>query len=152
MLADRSISDNLEVNLADNLNVDEHNEHFLSIISETWPDDNRTIFFSEKTFKPIYMCQPFIMIAGRGTLAKLRELGYRTFGEYWDEGYDDIEDYFQRTLAIEKVLEDIASWSVDKLTDIRRDMQEILEHNARLFMSLDRYHQVMFTLAPPEYI
>ena len=53
--------------------------------------ENETIFLSEKIFKPIYCCQPFIVFGNPGTLKELHNLGFKTFSDFWDESYD--EDY-----------------------------------------------------------
>ena len=47
-------------------------------------------------------------------LKKLRELGFKTFGNFWDESYDEIEDKMER---LEKVFEVIAY--IDKQFDFK---------------------------------
>lgn len=148
ILQQRSISEDLSYNLASNFVEHEHTSHFLSIVSETHTDSG-TLFFSEKMWKPIYACQPFILFGNPYSLKKLRELGYKTFGEFWDESYDEIEDLYERLLAIEKVLEEIASWSPEKLRDTRFQMHSILEHNINMLKNRDRYYEYLFSLQPP---
>ena len=143
----RSISENLEQNLASSFIEQEHSEHFLSIVSETHLD-NKTLFFSEKIWKPIYACQPFILFGNPHSLKKLHELGYRTFSDFWDESYDEIENMVDRLVAIEKVLEEIASWPPEKLREVRFQMHNILEHNINRLKNLDNYYSYLFSLQP----
>ena len=37
-------------------------------------------------------CHPFVMVSKKGTLKYLRDIGFKTFGDFWDESYDDEED------------------------------------------------------------
>ena len=47
---------------------------------------------TEKTFKPIVLQQPFIIVGNRGSLKYLKRYGFRTFSDAWDESYDDADD------------------------------------------------------------
>ena len=69
------------------LNIEAHLDCFLNIVTETLFNAD-SIFLSEKTYKPIYMCQPFIIFGNPNSLKKLKELGYKTFDKWWDESYD----------------------------------------------------------------
>lgn len=118
----------LENNKAANLNVDAHNKSFVNVVTESSYDDN-FIFFTEKTFKPIYCAQPFILIGNPYSLKKLRELGFRTFSQWWDESYDEEIDFTKRFEKIIRVMEDISTWSLDKCLNVTKQMEEIFIHN-----------------------
>jgi hypothetical protein len=110
------------------LNIQAHLDCFLNIITETLFDDD-SIFLSEKTYKPIYLCQPFIIFGNPHSLKTLKQLGYKTFDKWWDESYDeelDINDRFKKIICI---LEKIAEWDMDKCFSIKQEMQDILIHN-----------------------
>lgn len=47
---------------------------------------------TEKTFKPIVLKQPFILVSNRGSLKYLKKYGFKTFADVWDESYDDADD------------------------------------------------------------
>ena len=72
----------------------------IHIVTETTFDE--CIFMSEKVMRPIVMYQPFIVLGPKGYLKQLRSHGFKTFGEFWDESYDDIDD---PKLDTKKVLE-----------------------------------------------
>lgn len=140
------IDEPLNINQADSINLEHHTTHFLSIVSETWCSE-RTMFFTEKIFKPIYMLQPFILIGTKGMLQELRKLGYRTFSSWWSEEYDNCDTYVDRIDAIEKILEEISTWDNEKLVEVYKQMEQDLVHNFKVLMSLERYHNTLKLLS-----
>lgn len=128
----------LENNKATILNVDAHNRSFVNIVTESSYEDT-FIFFTEKTFKPIYCAQPFITISNPYSLKKLKELGFRTFSQWWDESYDEEIDFTERFEKIVKVMEDISTWSLDKCLDVTRQMEDVFIHNFNTL--IDRVEQ-----------
>ncbi len=58
-----------------------------SIVSET-NDTNDEIFMTEKIWKPIMAQHVFVVHGNHLYLQRLREMGFRTFGNYIDESYD----------------------------------------------------------------
>ena len=118
------------------LNETAHMNTFVNIVTETlW--NNETIFFTEKTYKPIYMCQPFILFGNPHSLKKLKEYGFKTFDRWWDESYDDELDLDVRLEKITKVLEEIVSWDFDKCQKIQIQMEEILIHNFKKVLGIE---------------
>lgn len=116
---------------------DEHTlkfyQSYLHIVIET---SVHSVFFSEKTFKPIKYFQPFVLIGGVGSLKKLKELGYKTFEDYIDEGYDDIIDNQER---IEYAVKSAVDFMMqDNLPNILNDMFQILKHNHETLISNSR--------------
>ena len=110
------------------LNIKAHLDSFVNIVTETLFDD-QSIFLTEKTYKPIYMCQPFIIFGNPHSLKKLKELGYKTFDKWWDESYDDEMDVNLRFQKIVIILEKITEWDMDKCFEIKKEMEETLIHN-----------------------
>jgi len=107
------------------------NTSFLHIVNETiWQDK---IHFTEKVFKPIVLHQPFVVLQAPGSLAYLRSYGFKTFGDFWDEGYDTIEDPQQRMQAIADIVNTIGAKSLEELETMRMEMASVLEHNFRHF-------------------
>lgn len=133
---------NLDENQATSFDRYVINSHFLHIVVETLTDPN-TIFFSEKTFRPIYALQPFILVGSKHQLKKLKEMGYKTFSKYWSEEYDRCEHYMDRMAKIQEVLEEISTWSLEKCQEVYLSMEEILTHNFHQLMKLDRYYSTL---------
>jgi len=107
------------------------NTSFLHIVTETvWQEK---IHFTEKVFKPIVLHQPFVVLQAPGSLTYLRSYGFKTFGAWWDESYDTIEDPQERMQAIADIVNWIGAQSTDELETMRMEMASVLEHNFRHF-------------------
>ena len=131
--------EDLENNKAANLNKIAHSKTFLNIVTESLIDD-RSIFYWEKTYKPMYTCQPFIIFGNPHSISKLRELGFKTFDKWWDESYDLETDFTKRFEKIIDTLEEIASWDMDKCYSVTQEMEETLIHN---FNNMVSNHEVI---------
>lgn len=113
---------------------DTYADTWVSLTTESsYYNRENTTFISEKTFKPIACMQPFIILGSKDTLKYLRRLGYRTFDGFIDESYDECEDGERYAAVIDslkkiKNIQDKLSWY--------RSMQDILEHNHRVFLSI----------------
>jgi hypothetical protein len=106
---------------------DQSAESLLYLVTETVATGRRH-HLTEKTFKPIAMGMPFIIVGTQGSLRYLRSYGFRTFGDLWDESYDDEPDDSRRIEKIAQVLK-----MLDGLEEHRQDIfesaHEIIEHN-----------------------
>ena len=100
----------------------------INIISETFFFD-KPIHITEKTFKPIAFKQPFIMIGSYGSLKHIKDLGFKTFNQFWNEDYDLIQDNEQRMLAILNIVEQISNWSDKERIDFSYAVKDIVEYN-----------------------
>jgi hypothetical protein len=111
-------------------------ESFVFIVTETcyWQDKTH---LTEKIFKPIVLRMPFILVGCVNNLAYLRDYGFKTFNEYWDESYDTIADPILRLQAITKIIKSLSELSSDQLQYMLNEMSPILEHNYKLFNSPD---------------
>ena len=104
-----------------------------NVTVETWfcEIQNTMPFLTEKTWKPIMNCLPFIHVGEPGSLQKLKNLGYRTFEDYFVEQYDDITDPILRMNAIVK---NIKHWHTNIL-DYKDNIKQDVEHNYNLFIN-----------------
>ena len=84
---------------------------------------------TEKTFKPICLGMPFVIISTHRSLAYLRSYGFQTFGQYWDESYDDEQDDLRRIEMASQVLAGLDSLTVKQRQDLYHDMIPVLKHN-----------------------
>ena len=93
-----------------------------------------TFFPTEKTIRPMLLKKPFIVFGSRDYLAYLRQMGFRTFGDFWDETYDGFGDG-DRLKKIYTLITDIAHRGASELESMFWSMQYSLEHNYNLLMS-----------------
>ena len=87
---------------------------------------------SEKTFHPMWYKKPFVLASPPYTLKYLKEEGYKTFSEFWDESYDDCENHDERWMKIYDVIDYIDSKTIDELRVMYEQMKPILQHNYSL--------------------
>lgn len=106
---------------------DQSAESLLYLVTETVATGRRH-HLTEKTFKPIAMGMPFIIVGTQGSLRYLRSYGFKTFGDLWDESYDDEPDDSKRIEKIAKVLELLGRLEEDRQA-IFESAWEIVEHN-----------------------
>lgn len=116
--------------------VGESQESFCYLVTETcfW---ERKDHLTEKIFKPIISRMPFVLAGPAHNLRYLREYGFQTFSQWWDESYDGIEDPVQRLSAIGNTMAQICDHSLEQLQDMLMEMIPVLEHNYQLFNSTE---------------
>lgn len=95
-----------------------------------------TANYSEKVLEAIRHRRPFVLVAPPYTLKYLKSKGFKTFGLFWDETYDNIENHEDRMLKIFKVIDFINSKSLDDINEIYKKMEPILKHNYRNLVSI----------------
>lgn len=122
------VDSNLEYNLAYNFNETLHLNTFVNVLTETL-FENDTVFLSEKIFKPILGCQPFIVFGNPGIIQELKNIGFKTFSNFWDESYDQELDLSKRLEKIITILKNLAVKSDQELLEMTKQMLPILEHN-----------------------
>lgn len=103
---------------------------FIDIVSEAHVIGN-TFYPTEKIARPIWLKKPFIVFASRDYLCYLRQMGFKTFNDFWSEDYDGYEgrDRFDRII---KLIETLAAKSQKELTDMYWNMKYILDYNFEL--------------------
>lgn len=105
-----------------------YQDSLVSIVTET-NFELAELTLTEKSFKPAKEKHPFIIVGVAGALKAMREFGFKTFGDFWDESYDECEDPKLRLHKIVEVCKDIGSWDSDKILEFRRNVKPIVEHN-----------------------
>ena len=105
-----------------------------SIVSET-NDNNDEIFMTEKIWKPIMAQHLFIVHGNHLYLQKLREMGFKTFSNYFDESYDLEQDPDVRIDKIVSLCKELKDPSTDrkhgnkKWQDIYLQTKALRQHN-----------------------
>jgi hypothetical protein len=106
---------------------DESAESLLYLVTETVATGRRW-HLTEKTFKPIALGMPFVIVGTRGSLEYLRSYGFRTFGNIWDESYDEADDdiRIEKIAQLLKQLDDLSTAEKQKVFESAHD---VIEHN-----------------------
>jgi hypothetical protein len=93
-------------------------------------------FFSEKTFWPIKIGRPFLMISGSGSLESLKKLGFKTFSPLIDESYDQEDNIPLKTkkIVLELVrLKNLRQNNPIEFDNLYKQLQEITSYNSEVF-------------------
>ena len=86
---------------------------------------------SEKTIRAITAQKAQVVYAAPGFLKHLRGLGFETWGNLWDEAYDQLEGPC-RYRAMWQVIKSVASMTTQQQWNLYQRSQEICKHNANV--------------------
>jgi hypothetical protein len=117
-----------------------YTDFLIDIVAETWTQGN-CFNPSEKTVRPMLLKKPMIIMGPINYLGYLRQMGFRTFHDFWDEDYDGYEDK-NRYSKILQLMHKLSQMSVSQLESMYWDMQYILDHNYNLLVS-QTYNQTV---------
>jgi len=112
-----------------------YEESFVDIVTETrfaQPTGN----YSEKVLQAIQYKKPFILVAPPHTLKYLKESGYQTFDNWWNEDYDECEDHGERLAKIFTIIQSILIKPAIELHDMYQEMLDVVNHNHKLYHEL----------------
>jgi hypothetical protein len=112
---------------------DFYTDIFVDIVSETFTSGD-SFYPTEKTFRPMLLKKPFVVMSSANHLIYLRQMGFQTFGDFWSEDYDGLTRRARYQKIIE-LIDFIANKSKDELYDMYQRMQPILDHNYDLLQS-----------------
>lgn len=107
---------------------------FSELVCETYYS-GITFFPTEKTFRPIMQLTPTITFGPRGFLSNMQRCGFKTFSNYWDESYDDLQDY-ERIQAIQVILKKLFLLDQTEIKKMYDDMLPILQHNKNRLLTM----------------
>ena len=118
-------------------------EIFVDVVSETFISGN-SFYPTEKTFRPMLLKKPFAIMGPVNHLIYLRQMGFKTFNDFWSEDYDGLSRRarYQKIIGL---IDFIASRSKDELYDMYQRMQPILDHNYDLLLSKSYNRNITLT-------
>lgn len=119
------------------LNISKVYHNFLiEVVCETYISGN-TFYPTEKIWRPIVMKTPFIVQGPENYYKNLRKLGFKTFHDYWDEGFGEDPYEYQPDCIID-ILGQLSAKTLAQLKEMHDHMRPILEHNFNRFMELEK--------------
>lgn len=107
----------------------------LELVAETYCKGD-TFFPTEKTVRPLSQGKPCLIYGPRNFLHRLRELGFETWSDIWDETYDQLEGP-HRWQAMQREIPRI----LDQALYQHRHIQSIADHNRRNLERLIQQHR-----------
>jgi hypothetical protein len=105
------------------------------------------VFFTEKIWRAIYYGRPFLLLGCPEQLRQLHEWGFKTFSDFWDEGYDQERSHSKRILQVLFNLKGMCDKTDDEIKAIFESdkMLSILEHNRNRFIEVNKERMFGFT-------
>ena len=122
-----------------------HKDSYFSIVQESaggweaFDDDKICAYFTEKITKPLYYGQPFILIGFKKSLKFLKEMGFETYDDIFDESYDEMETWEERTRAVWKEIERVLTLPDKEFYEKFDKVQEKVIYNQKRFFAYDGY-------------
>lgn len=100
-----------------------------SFVSTTFPYIKEIVFFHGSIFEPILNFHPFILNSNKGFLQHLRNSGYETYDNIFDEKYDLVTDDWERRISAVDSVEKIAHLNKEELLSLIFKSKEKIVHN-----------------------
>jgi hypothetical protein len=88
-------------------------------------------FITEKTWKAMLTGVPFMIVGAKHTIKKLNEFGFKTFNDFWDESYDDLDLVTDRIERIVGQLKILSRLSKDQQQDLKKSLIPTIVHNQK---------------------
>lgn len=123
-------------------NKDMYLKTYISLVTESIffqsDIDYPTGFISEKIWKPVGQCQPFILAGPSKSLRYIKErFGFKSFHPYIDETYDDVDDDMERLNMILLEIEKFSSKTKSEKIEFLENVKDICVYNQKLFLEYD---------------
>lgn len=115
-------------------NIDDYQSTDIEVVLETLFDDTR-LHLTEKTLRPIACGQPFILCATPGSLEYLKDYGFKTYSDYFDESYDLELNPIKRLYKIINTMKQIQNWNKNEFNYNIEHMQTVANYNKKWFFS-----------------
>lgn len=106
---------------------------------------NNHLFLCEKSYRPMAAQHPVLMAATQGNLAYLRNQGFETFPELFDESYDSIPNWQERMQRIAEIVRNFDIGSVEQ----PRVREKTRHNHARFFDRALTRHWAEQTIQQP---
>jgi hypothetical protein len=111
-----------------------------STVSETLHDDlnNTTLFYSEKSFKPMLHNHPVLIFGQPGINTGLKDIGYKTYDKHFDLNFDLVKNPVDRLIRqieqLESICDMLDKLSIDsKVEWVMQDRETLIYNKNQLF-------------------
>lgn len=124
------------------MRLKDYEDTFISVVTETLYEEN-ILFNSEKIWKPIIVGHPFIIFGSHQHLKWLKDQGFKTFDKWIDESYDNESKMEYRSGKIVQELKRLKSLGLDRLKEMRLEMEETCLYNKQLMKqrTMDKFYE-----------
>jgi hypothetical protein len=115
--------------------IELYNQGYFNLLLEGDIDYQEQFCPTEKIVKTLISGMPFVLLGSPYFLEHIRDMGFRTYHELWDESYDCIVDFEKRVDSVIMLCNNLINfnWQENKAKLI-----EIAQHNRNQFMNLGK--------------
>jgi len=105
--------------------------------SDKFTPQGRVAFITEKTFKPMAFYHPFMLLACPGSLRRLKDTGFESYENLFDESYDQTSQFDKKISIVINNIKNFQRGEYNKLT------LEKIQHNYDRFWNQPLVQQRM---------
>ena len=117
-------------------------DFLIDIVSETYTR-GCSFYPTEKTIRPMLLKKPFIHMGSKNFLIHLRQMGFKTFNDFWDESYDGFGPD-EKYLMILDLIDSMSKMPTNQLIKMYMGMKDILDHNYNLLKDKKFVQEVVY--------
>ena len=131
-------------NLINNLEIYERSQ--LTVVTESHFNQTGGLFITEKTFRPLLVGHPFMILGQTGTLKKLRTWGFQTDFDGIDQSYDLVADDSVRFLHFHQSLTNWCNTPLKEKKLMLQKWESTINHNFNHYKTIN-FKKSMFDCA-----
>ena len=124
---------------------DHYSKTLFNVVTET-SFENNSLNLTEKTFKPLANCQPFIILGDLNANKKILDFGFEPYDDLIDYSFDSIEDNVDRFVACTNEIERIHSLGEEYVMEWYRENINKIENNKKLFLEYSKINLIEETI------
>jgi hypothetical protein len=112
-----------------------------TLIEEHWINSGHSLFYSEKTFKPMLYNHPILIFGQAGANQKLKSLGYKSYDNYFNLNFDSELNTLDRINSIVSEVNSVCNTlnflSLEAKIEWLLQDRKTLEHNKEVMKAQD---------------
>jgi hypothetical protein len=113
-----------------------------NVVTET-SFDNNNLSFTEKTFKPIANCHPFLIVGDYNINKELKNLGYSLYDDLIDYSFDSVFDNDERMNAVFSEIKRIHSLGSNYIIDWYKNNVDKIKSNRDVFFNYETLNSMI---------
>ena len=124
---------------------DHYSKTLFNIVTET-SFENDSINLTEKTFKPLANCQPFLIFGDHNANKKIFDYGFQLYDDLIDYSFDDIQNNVDRFIACTNEIKRIHSLGEGYIMEWYKNNIDKIEYNKKLFLDYSKTNLIEETI------
>lgn len=127
----------------------EYIQSCVDLVTESYADES--VMLTEKTYKPITLKKPFLLLSGRNSHKFLKEEGFELYEEIFDYSFDD-KPFDIRYDSIIKQIKEILKIPTVEFSKICESFSEKINFNAEHKKEKSEYYNILYEFDDEQYV